>query len=151
MSNHVQIRCEDKIKPCPFCGHSASLYAYSERDSHYYVVCCDNDDCGMELPPREFYGRRKVEALGFWNDRAVDHLEIGVYGKAYDRPGTRRAYSYNHQPCNVLSSRLGRALTEAIECCEKTSLDHIDRGLSLLKSLNKVGFGVFELEEEQKK
>ncbi len=67
-------------------------------------------------------------------------LKIGIYGKAYDRPDERRAYTYDHQPHNVEAHKLGRACSEI-----HSGGDWIDRGLNLLNSLQREGFGVFEL------
>lgn len=67
-------------------------------------------------------------------------LKLGIYGRAYDQPGTYRAYTYSHQPHNVEASRIGRAAASA-----KPGGDLIDGGLSLLKCLEAEGFGVFDI------
>ncbi|CRM61183.1 hypothetical protein [Pseudomonas sp. 35 E 8] len=66
--------------------------------------------------------------------------KIGIYGKAFDAPETKRAYTYVDQPDNVAASKLGAA---ARSC--SPGGDGIDHGLSLLKSLSDQGFGVFEI------
>lgn len=70
--------------------------------------------------------------------------KIGIYGQAYDSPGEKRAYTYQHQPANGAAYRLGNALcsTHAMRAG-----DSIDSGLNLLKALQTEGFGVFELDE----
>ncbi|MED5608523.1 hypothetical protein VV867_12580 [Pseudomonas sp. JH-2] len=68
--------------------------------------------------------------------------KLGIYGKAYDLPETKRAYTYAEQPDNLGASRLGRALSETVQV---TFGDHIDGGLALLRALEGAGFGVFEL------
>lgn len=68
---------------------------------------------------------------------------LGNYGAAYDLPGKRRAYTYEHQPGNVKASRLGSACLEAAAA---SAGDTIDRGLGLLKELQAQGFGVFDVE-----
>lgn len=71
-------------------------------------------------------------------------LRIGRYGAAYDAPNTKRAYTYDYQPDNVDASRLGEALKAAANASYG---DNIDRGLSLLKALQGIGFGVFQVGE----
>lgn len=74
--------------------------------------------------------------------RAIQVYKLGIHGKAYDLPENKRAYTYAEQPDNLVASRLGHAYVE-------TSLpyagDSIDRGLILLRELQDIGFGVFEL------
>lgn len=72
----------------------------------------------------------------------IQVCKLGTYGKAYDLPETKRAYTYDEQPDNLGASRLGRAATSASAA---TAGDHIDRGLVLLRELQAKGFGVFEL------
>lgn len=72
----------------------------------------------------------------------VQNCEIGIYGRAYDRPGVTRAYTYRHLPDNVGASKLGQACYHAIQ---KPGGDSIDLGLELLKHLQDAGFGVFEV------
>lgn len=74
----------------------------------------------------------------------VTIYKLGITGKAYDVPGTRRAYTYQHQPDNQGAWKLGRA------CCAaymEGGGDCIDFGLGLLKQLEANGFGVYELGE----
>lgn len=68
---------------------------------------------------------------------------LGSYGSAFDPPGTKRAYTYAHQPGNVPAWRLGEAMRAAVPI---TGGDHIDSGLGLLKALEEKGFGVFEID-----
>ena len=70
-------------------------------------------------------------------------LQIGGQGAFYDPPNTRRAYTYEHQPGNILASRLGSAFGRA-SCMSAGDL--IDRGLCLLSALQEAGFGVFQIE-----
>ena len=72
---------------------------------------------------------------------------LGNYGAAYDMPGARRAYTYDHQPGNVKASRIGNAFSQA---GVTSSGDTIDRGLGLLKELQSQGFGVFDIEPARK-
>ncbi len=72
----------------------------------------------------------------------IQVIKLGAYGKAYDMPEARRAYTFVEQPGNVEAGKLGRALTAANN--EKFG-DSIDKGLSLLKALAEQGYGVFEL------
>lgn len=76
----------------------------------------------------------------------VSIYKLGIYGKAYDVPGTRRAYTYQYQPDNQGAWRIGEAMTMA-------SLtgggDYIDTGLGLLKQLERKGYGVYELDESK--
>lgn len=71
---------------------------------------------------------------------------LGSYGKAFDLPGNRRAYTYDHQPGNVEASRLGNACQQAAAA---SAGDTIDRGLGLLKELQAQGFGVFDAESSR--
>lgn len=73
----------------------------------------------------------------------VPQLEIGIYGRAFDAPGTKRAYTYKHQPANDGASKLGQACYKAMQ---KPGGDSIDLGLGLLKQLGDAGFGVFEVQ-----
>lgn len=68
---------------------------------------------------------------------------LGMYGAAFDGPGPHRAYTYQEQPGNVAASRLGNAACAAMA---GSAGDSIDRGLGLLKALQDVGFGVFQVE-----
>jgi len=67
-------------------------------------------------------------------------LKLGMYGSAYDAPNEIRAYTYKEQPDNLVASRLGSVSKEEIK-----GGDNIDFGLSLLKNLEKYGFGVFQI------
>lgn len=69
---------------------------------------------------------------------------LGAYGAAFDLPGPHRAFTYHHQPGNIGAHRLGAAWQKA---ASGSSGDLIDRGLGLLKALQEVGFGVFEVSE----
>ena len=75
--------------------------------------------------------------------KAVEPLTLGIRGKAFDPPGTHRAYTYAEQPDNLGAWRLGEALVEAYRA---PAGDHIDGGLGLLKELQLRGFGVFEMD-----
>lgn len=70
---------------------------------------------------------------------------IGIRGRAYDQPGTRRAYTYAEQPDNIGAHKLGRAVESTLAL---SAGDWIDRGLGLLKTLSDEGYGVFELGAE---
>lgn len=74
----------------------------------------------------------------------VPTIKLGIYGKAFDSPQTRRAYTYREQPDNIGAYKLGRAVLRAA-----SGGDSIDYGLSLLKQLQAEGFGVFELGDQQ--
>ena len=55
----------DKLKPCPFCGAKAILYAPSINDS--WSVICQNEDA--ECNVRLLYCNSKEEAIEQWNRR----------------------------------------------------------------------------------
>lgn len=74
--------------------------------------------------------------------------KLGIYGRAYDLPETKRAYTYRHQPDNVMSWRLGAALELAQQ--RGPGGDLIDAGLNLLAALEQQGFGVFEIDRTAK-
>lgn len=69
---------------------------------------------------------------------------LSAHGAAFDLPGPHRAFTYHHQPGNIGAHRLGAAWQKA---ASGSSGDFIDRGLGLLKALQQVGFGVFEVSE----
>lgn len=71
-------------------------------------------------------------------------IKLGLYGRAFDGPQDRRAYTYQHQPDNLDAGKLGRAAAST-----SPGGDSIDHGLSLLKELQARGFGVFELGDQQ--
>lgn len=73
---------------------------------------------------------------------AYSVVQIGNRGAAYDTPNTHRAFTYEHQPGNIDASRLGHATNAAAAA---SAGDSIDRGLSLLKELQAIGFGVFQI------
>jgi len=75
---------------------------------------------------------------------SVSIYKLGIYGKAYDVPGTCRAYTYQHQPDNLGASKLGGACHAAHAA---GGGDFIDYGLGLLQQLELRGFGVYELGE----
>lgn len=76
---------------------------------------------------------------------AVQVCKLGIYGKAYDAPETKRAYTYAEQPDNVGAMKLGRAVRAASSA---SAGDEIDRGLALLHALAAEGFGVFAVGAE---
>lgn len=80
-----------------------------------------------------------AEPLGM----SLEIRTLGNYGAAFDLPGNRRAYTYDHQPGNIKASRLGSACLQAAAA---SAGDAIDRGLGLLKELQTQGFGVFDVE-----
>lgn len=72
-------------------------------------------------------------------------VRLGAAGSAYDTPDTKRAYTYEHQPGNVIAYRLGEASARANA---ERGGDYIDGGLALLKALADKGLGVFALGAE---
>ena len=74
---------------------------------------------------------------------AIKVRKLGIFGKAYDGPQEKRAYTYTDQPLNVEAWRLGRAAVHV-----SAGGDLIDRGLSLLSTLQAEGFGVFEMADD---
>lgn len=70
---------------------------------------------------------------------------VGMKGSAYDSPETKRAYTYEHQPHNVVAWKLGEACSNASRA---QAGDYIDRCLVLLKELQAAGYGVFDLGAE---
>lgn len=79
--------------------------------------------------------------------KAQPTIQLGNYGQAYDMPGTKRAFTYSAQPGNREAHVLGRALEDAKR---QKAGDSIDAGLNLLKSLQKNGFGVFQLDDAER-
>ncbi|MDH0612318.1 MULTISPECIES: hypothetical protein [unclassified Agrobacterium] len=67
-------------------------------------------------------------------------IRLGIYGRAFDLPEERRAYTFEHQPGNNEAHKLGRACSGI-----HSGGDWIDRGLYLLQALQREGFGVYEL------
>ena len=55
---------KEELKPCPFCGDSASLLSGTED---HYVICCNNE-CAAGLIARSFSSAE--EAIDAWNRRA---------------------------------------------------------------------------------
>lgn len=88
-----------------------------------------------------FLRTHSAEIAGALRD-AGTVIRVGNYGAAFDPPGSRRAFTYQHQPGNVDASRLGRAADEASKA---NAGDSIDRGLALLKALQEIGFGVYQI------
>lgn len=72
-------------------------------------------------------------------------IELGNRGSAFDMTGTKRAYTYKHQPSNSVASKLGKATYEATK---KFNPDNVDTGLILLRELYEQGFGVFNIGAE---
>lgn len=70
---------------------------------------------------------------------------VGMKGSAFDSPKTKRAYTYEHQPGNVVAYKLGSARVAATK---RSAGDHIDHGLILPHELHNQGFGVFDLGAE---
>lgn len=66
---------------------------------------------------------------------------LGMRGEAFDGPNDARAYTYRHQPGNVMASRIGEAT--AIAAQQDRCGDYIDRGLVMLRELQTRGLGVF--------
>ncbi|MFC3865886.1 hypothetical protein [Alcaligenes aquatilis] len=83
-----------------------------------------------------------AEPLGM----SLEIRTLGNYGAAYDPPGKRRAYTYEHQPGNIKASRLGSACLQAAAA---SAGDTIDRGLGLLRELQAQGFGVFDAQSSR--
>lgn len=73
----------------------------------------------------------------------VQVRKLGRLGAAFDAPDTYYAYTYTEQPDNLGAWQLGRAAAAA---GLKRPGDNIDRGLQLLKELQDVGFGVYQLD-----
>lgn len=71
------------------------------------------------------------------------HIKLGIYGRAFDTPETKRAYTYAEQPDNHGACKLGLAALAT-----EPGGDLIDHGLSLLKALETNGYGVFELDRK---
>lgn len=62
----------DKLKPCPFCGATASLEAFEERKGYAATVHCDS--CLAEITTITYDTEKEAEdrALWAWNRRATD-------------------------------------------------------------------------------
>jgi hypothetical protein len=70
---------------------------------------------------------------------------VGMKGSAFDLPETKRAYTYEHQPGNIIAYKLGSA---SVAATKRSAGDNIDHGLNLLHELHSQGFGVFALGSE---
>jgi hypothetical protein len=69
------MRRKSKIKPCPFCGDSATYDRYSGG------ICCTNADCGARIPhPRTARGA-SISAIDRWNARAGEQKLRRRYAK----------------------------------------------------------------------
>lgn len=88
----------------------------------------------------------EVARLNPCRAQAVQICKLGMYGQAYDTPGTSRAYTYADQPGNDIAYRLGGCLRAAH--CDGGG-DFIDFGLALLRRLQDKGFGVFQIAAAQ--
>ncbi|MGL6047894.1 MAG: hypothetical protein ACRC02_15745 [Vogesella sp.] len=108
---------------CPTCGNKRCPHANDHRNA-----CTGSNEPG--------------QAGSAYPDVTI--IRLGVYGRAFDGPQTRRAYTYQHQPDNLDAGKLGRAAAST-----SPGGDSIDHGLSLLKELQARGFGVFELGDQQ--
>lgn len=71
--------------------------------------------------------------------------KLGIVGKAFD-PLSKRAYTYTaHQPDNSGAWKLG-LVVKAFRADTQSEGDPIDTGLKLLRHLELLGFGVFEVD-----
>jgi len=131
------------LKPCPFC--TSENLEIQLSGPNIWVLCksChavirDGNNWASGLRPAQ---PQAQQVLILNLDR-----ELGGVGTAYDMPGPRRAYTFNHQPSNnTIPSRLGSATRSAINSPHG---DSVDIGLNLLKALQENGFGVFEIERD---
>ncbi len=145
LTNIVYSEDQAKFFPCiplyaaPPAPSVAAKAFHRQADNMAFII----NHMGMPDQWREKFMRELGEdrsALSAQVQDVAPTLKIGIYGKAYDRPDERRAYTYDHQPQNVGAHKLGRACSEI-----HSGGDWIDRGLNLLNSLQREGFGVFEL------
>lgn len=51
---------EQKIRPCPFCGHAPELFDWCES----FEISCENDDCGVQVNAVE---KTKELVAAQWN------------------------------------------------------------------------------------
>lgn len=116
--------------------HDEPMLFPTEDEARSY---CDDDEQPIPLYAAPVAAPVSADPMGM----ALEVRTLGNYGKAFDLPGNRRAYTYDHQPGNVEASRLGAACQQAVA---SSAGDYIDRGLSLLKELQALGFGVFEVD-----
>lgn len=57
------------LKPCPFCGGKASIFAFEQPDgSITYEVDCENDGC--EVSACTMMHDTREQAAAVWNRRA---------------------------------------------------------------------------------
>lgn len=147
---------------CPVCcgeGYASLENDYCNFDNH--AIGVQFYGIGPEFGAAEEYYRRanpatisalttELRRLRADNaelaKRSSEAYEIGIYGKAYDLPSKRRAYTYDEQPDNVGAYKLAKAL---VATGRDSHGDGIDQGLSLLHRLQEAGFGVFELEKQE--
>jgi hypothetical protein len=66
-------KLSEELKPCPFCGSSASCHNTVAPPHNDWVPYCTNLDCSVEISGRVFLS--KQEAVDFWNTRQPDRLK----------------------------------------------------------------------------
>ncbi|MFV3415295.1 hypothetical protein ACNFH8_23775 [Pseudomonas sp. NY15436] len=111
----------------------------TKEEMDRYILQVHRSDDSITLEGRPLYAAPVAQAAQV---PAIQVCKLGIHGKAYDLPETKRAYTYAEQPDNLGASRLGIAVAATFA---STAGDHIDRGLVLLRELKGNGFGVFEL------
>ena len=75
----LQLKTNESIKPCPYCGAENELWQHDAGHGHAQkVVMCSNsgdedngiEPCPMNMPPEGFYMATKREAIKAANSRA---------------------------------------------------------------------------------
>jgi Restriction alleviation protein Lar len=61
---HSKKEKELEIRPCPFCGHNATIKEQNIVKIPYYKITCENKYCSSLN-----YMSKKEEAIKFWNKR----------------------------------------------------------------------------------
>lgn len=60
---------EPKLKPCPFCGGTATIFMTDGEYSDACYICCDDCGCGIPLHNTE------RDAIERWNRRVESDNE----------------------------------------------------------------------------
>ena len=71
----LELRPNEKLLPCPFCGSEAELWEMQVHESFQKSVCCTKSsedgegDCLMYLPGDAAWKSTRGQAIKQWNQR----------------------------------------------------------------------------------